>query len=92
MRKFIITGDGELRLGDVNMHKDLLQPGETCIGGGYYEWDYVGARLLLDGKSYDFGRPRWHLVDAVRVPKVYEGFTICWEGEPITQWTKVVYE
>lgn len=54
MRKFIITGDGELRLGDVNMHKDLLRPGDTCVGGGYYELDYVNGRLLLDVKNGTF--------------------------------------
>ncbi|MCC8037185.1 MAG: hypothetical protein LIP02_03485 [Bacteroidales bacterium] len=92
MRKFIITGEGELRLGDVNMHKDLLRRGETCVGGGYYEFDYVNGRLLLDGKSYDYGRPKWHLVDAITVPAAYEGLTVCWEGEPINQWISVKYK
>ena len=34
--KFIITMDGYFRLGMVNQHKDLLKPGDQCIGGGYY--------------------------------------------------------
>jgi len=27
------------RLGMVNQHKDLLKPGDQCIGGGYYHFD-----------------------------------------------------
>jgi hypothetical protein len=34
--KFIITMDGYFRLGMVNQHKDLLKPGDSCLGGGYY--------------------------------------------------------
>ena len=39
--KFIITMDGYFRLGMVNQHKDLLKPGDSCIGGGYYVFDFV---------------------------------------------------
>ena len=34
--KFIITTDGVFRLGMVNQHKELLKPGDQCIGGGYW--------------------------------------------------------
>lgn len=34
MQKFIITSRGELRMGDVNMHRNLLLPGDYCLGGG----------------------------------------------------------
>lgn len=74
--KFILTLEGRLRLGMVSQHRDLLQPGEQCIGGGYYEFDYVGQRLLLDRCSYDFGSPRWHLVDTLLVPAAYRGLRI----------------
>ena len=37
--KFIITMDGFFRLGMVNQHKDLLKPGDQCIGGGYVRKD-----------------------------------------------------
>ena len=37
--KFIITLNGVFRLGMVNQHKDLLKPGDQCIGGGYYRFD-----------------------------------------------------
>jgi hypothetical protein len=60
--KFIITMDGVFRLGMVNQHKDLLKPGDQCIGGGYYHFDYTTNRILLDRESYDFGRPKWHLI------------------------------
>ena len=74
--KFIITMNGFLRLGMVNQHKDLLKPGEQCIGGGYYQFDWTSGRLLLDRASYDFGRPRWHLLDTLKVPAAYRGLTI----------------
>ena len=66
--KFIITMDGVFRLGMVNQHKDLLKSGDQCIGGGYYHFDYITNRILLDRESYDFGRPKWHLLDTLKVP------------------------
>ena len=69
---FIITMDGHLRMGMVNQHKDLLKPGDQCIGGGYYTFDYVSNRIILDRSSYDFGRPRWHLIDTLKVPSTYK--------------------
>ena len=57
--KFIITLDGYFRFGQVNQHKHLLKPGDQCIGGGYYHFDFVSNRILLDRESYDFGRPKW---------------------------------
>ena len=74
--KFIITTDGHLRLGMVNQHKDLLKPGDQCIGGGFYQFDWTANRLLLDRASYDFGRPRWHLLDRLKVPVAYRGLSI----------------
>jgi len=46
--KFIITLNGMFRLGMVNQHKDLLKPGDQCIGGGYYRFDYTSNRIILD--------------------------------------------
>ncbi len=74
--KFIITLDGFLRLGMVNQHKDLLIGDDECIGGGYYQFDWVSNRLVLDRFSYDFGRPRWHLLDTLKVPIQYRGLRI----------------
>ena len=74
--KFIITRAGVLRLGMVNQHKDLLQPDDDCIGGGYYQFDFTCNRMILDRASYDFGVPRWHLLDTLRVPAVYRGLRI----------------
>lgn len=79
--KFIITDTGWLRLGMVNMHKDLLEPGEECLGGGYYEFDYLSSRLLLSGRSYDFGRPQWRWLDNLRVPKAYSGLRILYSSD-----------
>ena len=66
--KFIITMDGHFRLGMVNQHRDLLKPGDQCIGGGYYHFDYTSNRIVLDRSSYDFGKPKWHWLDCLKVP------------------------
>ena len=77
--KFIITMEGVLRLGMVSQHKDLLRPGDQCIGGGYYILEFISNRMILDRESYDFGRPKWHLLDALKVPSVYKGFQIIYQ-------------
>ena len=74
--KFIITMSGHLRLGLVNQHKDLLKPGDSCLGGGYYLFDYTSNRIILDRSSYDFGKPRGHLLDSLKVPSVYRGLRL----------------
>ena len=74
--KFIITLDGHLRMGMVSQHKDLLKPGDQCIGGGYYEIAYTSNRILLDRSSYDFGKPKWHLLDQLLVPVAYRGMRL----------------
>ena len=93
--KFIITADGFLRLGMVNMHKDLLLPGDECIGGGYYQFDYVSNRLILDRKSYDYGKPKWHWLDVLKVPSVYRGLGIVYvydDGEELNLSNKLKVE
>ncbi len=74
--KFILTNTGYLRMGMVEMHKDLLHIGEVCYGGGYYEFDFVGNHLFLTGKSYDFGKPKWNWLDSLKVSASYRGLTI----------------
>ena len=74
--KFIITSTGHLRLGLVTLRRDLLMPHEQCLGGGFYEFDYVGNRLLLSGKSYDYGTPRWGKIEILKVPEAYRGMAI----------------
>jgi len=74
--KFIITIDGYFRLGMVNQHKDLLKPGDQCIVGGYYHFDYTSNRIVLDRSSYDFGKPKWHLLEVLKVPSVYRGMRL----------------
>ena len=57
------------RLGMANQHKDLPKPCDQCIGGGYYHFD-------LSTNPYDFGRPKWHLLDTLKVPSVYRGLRL----------------
>jgi hypothetical protein len=79
--KFIITSNGNFRLGMVSLHKDLLQGNEQCWGGGYYEFDFTRNRLILSGESYDFGRPRWEWIDTLKVPSTYRGLSIVYVPE-----------
>ena len=74
--KFIITLNVYFRLGMFYQHKALLQAGAQFIGGGYYRFDYVSNRLILDRSSYDFGKPKWHLLDTLKVPSVYRNLQI----------------
>lgn len=77
--KFIITMDGFFRLGMVGLHKDLLQPGDQCIGGGYYRFDYVSNQIILDRESFDFGKPKWHLLEVLKVPSSYKGMRLVYK-------------
>lgn len=80
--KFILTLDGYLRIGNVSMHKDLLLPNDTCIGGGYWEIDYVSHRLMLSGRSYDYGKPKWNFIEGeLFVPRDYSGLFIEYQGD-----------
>ena len=79
--KFIITMDGFFRLGMVGLHKDLLQPGDQCIGGGYYRFDYVSNQIILDRESFDFGKPKWHLLEALKVPSSYKGMRLVYKHD-----------
>ena len=36
----------------------------------------VSNRILLDRESYDFGRPKWHLLGTLKVPSTYRGMQI----------------
>ena len=74
--KFIITSGGYLRLGMVTLHRDLLMMHEQCLGGGFYEYDYAGNRLILSGKSFDYGMPRWGKINVLQVPEAYSGIPI----------------
>jgi hypothetical protein len=60
----------------VTLHRDLLMGHEQCLGGGFYEFDYVGNRLVLSGKSFDYGPPRWSKVDVLLVPESLRGAAI----------------
>ena len=67
-RKFVLTSHGYLRIGVVHMHRDLLQPGDHPMGGGFWDIDYTANRLVLSGRSFDFGEPQWGVVNTLHVP------------------------
>lgn len=87
-------------MGIAVLHRDLLQPGEMCYGGGYYQFDYVSNRLLLTGESTDFGVPRWNWLDELHILEVYRGLRIVyvpttrsWEDDvDISADMKIVYD
>lgn len=56
--KFIITLDGVLKFGNVNLHKELIPKGHTtCYGGGLWKIDHTRSCIILYGRSFDFGLP-----------------------------------
>jgi len=79
-QKFVVTAFGELRMGTVRMHRDLLDGWEDCIGGGFWAVDNISRRLLLDGASYDFGPPVWGRLlregITLKVPSEFIGWKI----------------
>ena len=77
--KFIITKEGHFRLGMVNLHMHLLEKGDHCIGGGFYQFDYASNRILLEGESYDFGSPLWDMIEVLKVPAEYRGMQIVYQ-------------
>ncbi len=91
MNKFIVTSDGRFRFGDVNLHKDLLLPGEDCIGGGMYEFDTISSRMLLWGKSYDFGRVKWTWINTLILPSSLRGLRLEYEDLPLSDFTSLTY-
>lgn len=55
MKKFIIDSNGELILGNVDFHFELLPKGHVgCYGGGLWRIDEENKILLLSGKSIDY--------------------------------------
>lgn len=76
--KFIITQDGHLRLGMVKLHKHLMERGDVCLGGGYWQVNHYARQVELSGASSDYGRPQWHRIDRVILPCDYEGYTFTW--------------
>lgn len=81
--KFVVTREGYVRLGDVRLHRDLLCPGDYCLGGGFYRFDYVNMHVVLDRESYDYGRPQWSKLAVsgtrLRISKEFMGFTFVWQ-------------
>ena len=65
-QKFIITQNGVLRFGYVNMHLDLLRAGEQCpYGGGLWKIDEGRGAIVLYGRSFDFGAPDFDYVHSI---------------------------
>ena len=44
-------------------------------------FDFVSNVIILDRESYDFGRPKWHLLEVLKVPSTYRGMRIVYKYE-----------
>lgn len=55
--KFIITNGGDLIIGRIDFHKNLVKDTErdTILGGGWWELDRHTHTFTLYGRSEDFG-------------------------------------
>ncbi|MBQ8541927.1 MAG: hypothetical protein IJ436_00440 [Bacteroidaceae bacterium] len=98
-QKFIVTKEGRLRLGMVKRHCELLKPGEACMGGGFYELDYITRKLLLSGASSEYGEPEWEEIKSLRISAYYRGLNIVYtpwdswkEIFPVSERIDIVYE
>ncbi len=40
---------------------------------------YTSNRIILDRSSYDFGKPKWHLLEVLKVPSVYRGLRLVYK-------------
>lgn len=49
----------ELRFGYVNWHKDLVCPGEKCVGGGFAVVKNDDKQVIMWDESCDFGYPKF---------------------------------
>ena len=62
-QKFIITGEGVLRFGNVYQHRELLKWDEECpYGGGLWKIDEGRQAILLYGRSFAFGPPSFEQI------------------------------
>lgn len=75
-KKFIISINGELRLGYVEYHMHLLHKGEDrCYGGGKYRIDKENKVIYLYDLSGDFGMPNFSMLKSIE--KEYYDPAIC---------------
>ena len=78
--KFVLTADGIIRLGMVNLHRHLLEAGDVCMGGGYWNINHFTQEVELSGASSDYGPPQWRRVSRLHLPEGYEGYTFVWNS------------
>lgn len=83
MKKFIIDSNGELILGNVDFHFELLPKGHVgCYGGGLWRIDEENKILLLSGKSIDYGVPKFEYLK--HITPGYEDYKIMYEEKETT--------
>lgn len=79
----------------VTLHRHLLEHGDTCLGGGYWNVNHYAMQMELSGASSDYGKPQWHRIDKVILPRDYQGYTFTWlingKQHPLTEMLPVEY-
>lgn len=61
------TADAMLRIGNPVYHKDLVRDYEICLGGGDWEVNKDDNEMILNGKSSDFGVPKFEQVKNILI-------------------------
>ena len=55
---------------------DMLIRNAQRLGKDLSTVDYVSNRIILDRSSYDFGSPKWYLLETLKVPSIYKGYRL----------------
>ena len=61
------TADAMLCIGNPVYHKDLVRDYEICLGGGDWEVNKDDNEMILNGKSSDFGVPKFEQVKNILI-------------------------
>ena len=62
----------------------------SAVAFGKWKVDSISMKLLLSGKSYDYGKPKWNFVTGkLYVPKDYEGLRIEYNGDSFANYVNV---
>lgn len=74
-KKFIVRGE-DFIMGNVELHRDLVEKPDGIEGGGFWELDRHKKIMYLYSKSYDFGSiKKERIVEAFKTSYISGGLT-----------------